>query len=133
MSKRYEGSMMSKGMRWLSGQMTTAAGKTVRYSRGSNWALVKAVPGMSTSDVLDADGALTKYVSRDWLIESADLVLARVAVTPQEGDTITEYDGDSKYVYQVNKVPGSECWDWCGTEHVRYRIHSKQTSTGSAP
>ena len=133
MSKRYEGSMLSRGMNWLNGAMTDAAAKTVRYSRGDAWVMVKAVPGTSSSDVLDADGALTKYTSRDWLIESSDLVLSRTAITPREGDTVTEYVGDSKYVYTVNKVPGSECFDWCGTEHARFRIHTKQTSAGSAP
>ena len=130
---RYRDSFMSKGFRWLSDQMGEAAGKNMRYSRGSDSVKVKAIPGYSSFDIMDADGAMVKHESRDFLIEATALILAREQVTPRAGDRITEYDGDKKYVYEVNMPGGADVWTWCGPERIRMRIHTKRIDSGSAP
>lgn len=122
---------MSRGAAWLSSQMASASGKTVRYARASNFVILNAVVGRTTFDVQDSDGMIVKWTSRDFLIEASALVLARAAVTPQQGDTITEYDGHKTYVHEVNAPTGAQAWEWCGTDRLRMRIHTRTTSEGS--
>ena len=70
--------------------------------------------------------SIHKIESRDFLILTADLVLAGAATLPQRGDRIKETSGDKVYVYEV-LAPGKE-------PHYRFsdpyrktlRIHSKQ-------
>ena len=107
--------------------------RTVSYWRGEDSVNVQATIGRTVFEVDDGMGILEKIESRDFLILTADLVLAGEATLPLRGDRIKETSGDKVYVYEV-LAPGKE-------PHYRFsdpyrktlRIHSKQVDTEDVP
>ena len=123
---------MGRAHSWLAGMMDAAAGRAVKYSRGDASVMLLAVAGRSTFDLADADGTVTKWESKDWILSVDDLVLSRAKVKPAEGDTITEYANGTKYVYEVNLPGGGDAWSYT-PDRLKFRIHCKQIQEGTAP
>ena len=100
--------------------------KTVSYHRGETSVEVQATIGKWTFEIDDGTGILEKIESRDFLISTADLVLAGLVTQPQRGDRIRELSGDKVYVYEV-LAPGKEdCWRYSDPYRKTLRIHTKQ-------
>ncbi len=96
--------------------------RTVVYSRGTDSISVQAAVGKTAFEVDDGYGLMTTFESRDYLIASADLLLADEIIEPRRGDTISE----GGKVYEV-MAPGKE--DACRPSDqygVTWRIHTKQ-------
>lgn len=121
--------LLQIGSAWLADQMKTHASVDVVYGRGAEQVPVKATVGKTEFDLDDGSGLVVRVQSRDYLIQSADLVLGGVPSLPVAGDRIREAQGAATFVYEVN-APGNE-------PHYRFsdpfrkllRIHTKHVAT----
>jgi len=119
--------LLAKGAQWLNAQRRAHLSRTVTYERGESSVEVPATVGQTVFRLEEGYGATVRYVSRDFLIAAADLVLEGASVTPQRGDRIRESVGGITYVHEV-MGPGSGEPDWRYSDSFRrtYRIHTKQ-------
>ena len=121
--------LLEQGSTWLEEQRVQHMSQSVTYHRGVDSVAVQATIGRTVFEVDDGTGILEKIESRDFLIQTTDLVLAGQATLPQRGDRIKETQGDKVYVYEV-LAPGKE-------PHYRFsdpyrktlRIHTKLVDT----
>ena len=121
--------LLETGLGWLEDQRHHHRTIAVTYHRGADSVAVQATIGRTVFEVDDGMGILEKIESRDFLILTADLILAGQASLPERGDRIKETSGDKVYVYEV-LAPGKE-------PHYRFsdpyrktlRIHSKHVDT----
>jgi hypothetical protein len=124
--------LLQTGSDWLADQLKTHASADVIYEQGGSQVPVKATIGRTVFEVVDEYGLVEKYESRDFLIHTADLVLAAVEILPKRGDRIRETQGANAFVYEV-MAPGKE-------PHYRFsdpfrkllRIHTKHVDTEDA-
>lgn len=123
--------LLQTGSAWLADQMKSHGSVDVRYERGAEQMPVKATVGKTEFELDDGSGLVVRVQSRDYLIQSADLVLGGVPSLPVAGDRIRETQGATTFVYEVN-APGNE-------PHYRFsdpfrkllRIHTKHVATES--
>lgn len=112
--------LVSRGLDRLREQ----AGKTVTYTRGANSVSLTAVVGQSPHEQLDDVGMPVTAQSRDYLFKASDLVLASVAVEPQQGDQIT----DSGSTYSVRSMGSEPAWRYSDHDRTTIRIHTVEVS-----
>jgi len=121
--------LLQSGASWLATTLRNHAAQTVTYRRphtgGSQSVELAATIGRSEIEEQQADGTLVKYEIRDYLIDVADLVLAGVAVLPEDGDLIEETLGGATAVYEILR-DGDEPWRYSDVYHTRLRIHTKR-------
>ncbi len=121
--------LFEQGARWLADQLKTHASTGVVYQRGAEQVAVQATIGKTEFEIDDGSGAIQRFQTRDYLIQTEELVLGGVLTLPVAGDRIRETVGDQTLVYEV-LAPGNE-------PHFRYsdpfrkvlRIHSKYVGT----
>ena len=101
---------------------------SVTYSRGHESVTVEATVDRTTFDMPDATGVLHQVVSRDYIIDVADLVLADVEIEPEPGDVITEVIGAKTYTHEVRSPIQDTPWRHSNPAKSAYRIHTKQVS-----
>lgn len=111
----------------------TLRGRGVRitYTRGEALCYLTANIGQTRSDQPDPFGAGLTVVARtrDYLIESAELVLDGEPATPAAGDRIAETAGDKTHTYEVTPPAGEPAWRYCDPFRTRIRVHTKHVST----
>ena len=123
--------LLQSGTSWLADQLKTHASLQVTYVRGGEQVVVSATIGRTEFEIDDGSGIVQRLISRDYLIQAADLILAGNQTLPQPGDLIRETQGGSVMVYEV-MTPGNE-------QHYRYsdpfgkllRIHTKHVAIES--
>ena len=123
--------LLQTGTSWLADQLKAHASQQVIYVRGNQQVEVSATIGRTEFEIDDGSGIVQRLISRDYLIQATDLILAGNQVIPQPGDLIRETQGSSVMVYEV-MTPGNE-------QHYRYsdpfgkllRIHSKHVANES--
>lgn len=101
----------------------------VAYARGAEIVPdgVTAMIGSSSFDVDDdVGGGVLELQSRDFIIASADIVLAGVETLPVDGDKITETRAGGEFVYEVHEIGGERCYRFCDGQGVTLRIHTKE-------
>ena len=124
--------LLEQGASWLADQLKTHASTEVIYQRGVNQVAVQATIGKTEFEIDDGSGVIQRFQSRDYLIQTADLMLGGAPTLPVAGDRIREAVGDQTFVYEV-LAPGNE-------PHFRYsdpfrkvlRIHGKHVGTENA-
>ena len=117
--------LFEAGATWLANQLKAHASAEVTYVRGVDQVPVKATIGKTEFEIDDGSGVIVRIQSRDFLIHTADLVLAGTESLPVAGDLIRETQGANTFVYEV-MAPGNE-------PHYRYsdpfrkllRVHAK--------
>ena len=116
---------------WLDGQRQAHATHIVTYHRGALSVEVSATIGRTLFEVDSGAGVLERIESRDYLIRTADLVLAGNAVFPERGDRIHETQGSQTFVYEVLAPAGMGKPPWRYSDPYRrvLRIHTKQVGT----
>ncbi len=120
--------LIARGAAWHRSQCASFASRTVTYTRNGSTVDVDATPGRTTWDVADSDGLQQTWESRDFIITAADLVLGGNALLPERGDTITDVQDGTTYIYQV-LAPG-DVPPWRHTaSRLGLRIHTKLHST----
>lgn len=100
------------------------AGKTITYTRGASSVSLTAVVGQSAHEQLDETGMPITAQSRDYLIKASSLVLASVAVLPQQGDEIT----DSGATFAVRSVGSEAPWRYSDLSRTTIRVHTVEVS-----
>ena len=103
-------------------------GQAVTYHRGASSVSVTAVPGRSDYEV-DTEYGVERSVTRDFIIEAADLVIGGSVITPQRGDQVKQTVGSDVLVFEVMPpADGVDCYnlDQTGTS---CRVHARQVDT----
>ena len=123
------GNLLKLGSDWLADQLKTHATVDVVYQQDDDETPVNATIGRTIFELSDRFGIVQKIESRDYLIQTVDLVIAGAETLPKRGDQIRESQGSKTFIYEV-MAPGKE-------PHFRYsdpfrkllRIHTKHVGT----
>ncbi len=92
--------LLRTGSAWLQAQQKQHASETVSYRRGAASVALAATIGMTEREVDDGRGFPVRTEIRDYLIDTADLVLGGVPTLPERGDRIVETAGATEIVYE---------------------------------
>ena len=123
--------LLERGATWLDEQRHAHLTRTVTYERGADSVQLRATIGRTVFEQTDEYGIVHRIESRDFLVRSADLVLAGQPTLPQAGDRIREADGGVTHVYEV-MAPGTEPpWRYSDPYRRVLRIHTKHVATES--
>jgi hypothetical protein len=117
--------LLQTGAAWLSGQLKSHAAQVVVYQRGESSIEVRASLGRSEGEQEEGNGLITRFESRDYLIDVADLLLDDVLSEPLAGDRIIEGPLEEGKVYQVAPIPGRPVWEYADAYRNKFRIHTK--------
>ncbi|HNO80458.1 MAG TPA: hypothetical protein PKN33_20615 [Phycisphaerae bacterium] len=121
--------ILQQGAAWLDGQRHTHLTQLVSYQRGVDSVEVAATIGRTEFEQADEYGVLHRIESRDYIIRTADLVLAGETVLPKAGDQIRETDDAITHVYEVMAPGGEPPWRYSDSYRVALRIHTKHVKT----
>ena len=119
------GDLLDKGSAWLEGQRKKHATREVTYLRGAESVVVKATIGRTLFEQDDGAGVIVRMQVRDYLIDTADLVLAGEQTLPANGDRIEEIDAGLKHTYEVLPLGGEQHWRYSDPYRRTLRIHTK--------
>jgi len=115
--------LLGNAMRWLEAQRRKYLTVPAIYRRGDLSVELPATIGRTVFKVSDDYGRFQYIESRDYLVNSADLVLSGITVLPKKGDEIIE----SGQIYEV-LAPNSEPeWRYSDSSRQCLRIHTKHT------
>lgn len=121
--------VLEKGLAWLDDQRHAHMTRTVVYQRGADAVEIAATIGRTEFEQVDEFGIVHKVQSRDFLVRTADLVLAGALTLPKAGDRIRETAGAQTFVYEV-MAPGNEPpWRYSDPYRKALRIHTKHVAT----
>ena len=122
--------LLDRAEQRLSDLLKTHASRKVRYSRGVKEVEVDATVGRSVFESVAPDGMCVVHVeTRDYFVQSADLVLDGAKVVPVIGDRIREEIAGETVVCEVMTPVGEAHFRWCDPAHTTLRIHTKQMGT----
>lgn len=114
--------LLQHGAAWLATKLHDFAAHEVVYQRGGQAVIVRATLGHTKYEQADANGIVTSFETRDYLIRTADLVLGGSVVLPEVGDEIVE----GFLVHVVLPLPNEEHFRFSDPYRVVLRIHTKQ-------
>ena len=116
--------VMQQAASWLNSQRHTYTTKAVQYVRGAITITINATPGETVFRLDDGYGGVIRTVSRDFIVQTEDLVLDGELTRPVRGDRIHE----GEIEYEVLS-PGDEPeWRFSDSERLAIRIHTKEVS-----
>ena len=121
--------LLRQGSAWLDGQRHTNLTQLVSYQRGVDSVELAATIGRTEFEQADEYGVLHRIEARDYIIRTADLLLAGETVLPKAGDQIRETDGTITHVYEVMAPGGEPPWRYSDPYRVALRIHTKHVKT----
>lgn len=124
--------LLSKSSAWLEDQRKKHRTVDVTYRRGVDSAVVKATIGRTMFEQDDGAGVIVRLQVRDYLIDTADLVLAGNQSLPSKGDRIEEIDAGQKHTYEVLPLGGEQHWRYSDSYRRTLRIHTKLIATEAA-
>lgn len=118
---------MREGMARLASRLEGRASSVVTYSRGAHSVACSATIGRTRMLLSDGlGGSRVEHSDRDYLIQSAALILDGSAVEPEPGDLVTDADG---VIYEVLAYGGTEpAYLPSDVYGIVYRIHTKKIS-----
>ncbi len=122
--------LLETGSAWLEAQRKKFATRAVTYRRGMDAVVVQATIGRTLFEQDDGYGLIVRNQTRDYLIDSDDLILAGVSTLPARGDLIEEIDGLKKYTYEVMPLGSEQHWRYSDPYRQTLRIHTKLIETG---
>lgn len=109
----------------LARRLTDNAAALVTYAREDDSVSLLATIGQTDFSGESDTGARIEWVSRDFIINAADLVLGGETIRPEAGDMITDANGDD---YEVLAPARQTPWNWSDRSKIRIRIHTKSVS-----
>jgi len=124
--------LLEMGVAWLGGMLKQHASQLVTYRRGLVSIEIQATLGRSIYEIDDGHSVLQQVESRDFLIQTADLVLGDEPTLPVCGDRILLADGSKSLVYEVAAFGGEPCFRYCEPYRQQLRIHTKHVDTEGA-
>ncbi len=117
--------LVATGVAWLVGMLQEHASQPVVYQRGSQSVAVRATIGRTDWDTQTREGYSEHFVSRDYMIPVASLVIDGSAIEPEKGDRIVETVGGQVKTYEVlgqSGVPPAELDRY----RLQWRVHTKE-------
>lgn len=117
--------LLAQGEEWLHDQRHEHMTSAVTYSRGAEEITINATIGKTERDVFDANGTMMKVMGRDYIVQTADLVLGGEPVEPKRGDQIRETSGSQVHVYEVMSEGNHPAWRHGDRAGKTFRIHTK--------
>ncbi|HNO80356.1 MAG TPA: hypothetical protein PKN33_20100 [Phycisphaerae bacterium] len=124
--------LLRQGAAWLDGQRHQHLTRTISYVRGDDSVELAATIGRTEFEQADEYGVLHRIEARDYIIRTADLMLAGETALPKAGDQIRETDGEVTHVYEVVAPSGEPPWRYSDPYRVALRIHTKHVNTETA-
>lgn len=121
--------LLRTGADWLEAMRHDYAARAVTYRRGAASVELAATVGRTEYDVDTGHGVVEGYESRDYLLRTADLIIAGGQTTPEAGDRIEEVlpaGGDATVVYGVMAPANEPLWAYSDPGRVTMRVHTKQ-------
>jgi len=121
--------VLDKGSAWLEDQRNRHMTRTVTYQRDGDSVELAATIGRTEFEQADDFGVIHKIESRDYLVRTADLLIAGAQTLPKAGDRVRETDGAKTFVYEV-MAPGNEPpYRYSDPNRRTLRIHTKHVNT----
>ncbi len=118
--------MLQSGQEWLADQLKQHASRPVVYQRGIEQVTAQATIGRTLLKLDNGYGGVRmEWTDRDFLIQTADLILGAALVTPQRGDRIRETVGANTSIFEVMAYGGEPPWRFSDPFGKLLRIHSK--------
>jgi hypothetical protein len=122
--------LLESGQAWLADQLKKHVSRQVVYQRGAQQVALQATIGRTLLKLDDGYGGVRmQWTDRDFLIQTADLVLGAVAVNPEPGDRIREMVGANTSVFEVMAYGGEPPWRYSDPFGKLLRIHAKFIGT----
>lgn len=121
--------LLETGSNWLQSKRKQHMSRQVVYRRDSDSVTVSATVGKTEFEQDDGAGAIIQSQVRDYLIDTADLVLGGSAVLPERGDKIEETVGSEKFIYEVMPFGSEPHWRYSDPYRETLRIHTKHIDT----
>jgi len=111
--------MLQAGAMWLAGQLNDHASDPIVYSRASVSLTLNAVLGQTQFESDSGDGLVTRFESRDFIVDYA--CLARLG-DPQDGDLIQL----GNQTFEVLTLSGAQPFRFADRHRIKIRIHTKE-------
>ena len=124
--------ILRAGSDWLQEQRKKHATRPVLYRRGTETVPVAATVGRTLFEQDDGAGSIVRTEVRDYLIDTADLLLGPTPVLPEKGDRIEETEGTNKFIYEVMAIGKEPHWRYSDPYRQTLRIHTKHVATEEA-
>lgn len=121
--------LLETGSNWLQSQRKKHATRGVTYRRGVDSVPVQATIGRTMFEQDDGSGVIIRTQIRDYLIDTADLVLAGQPTLPERGDRIEETEDGKKFTYEVMPLGTEPHWRYSDPYRKTLRIHTKHIAT----
>jgi len=118
--------LLEVGQKWLGSKLKDHASQSVTYKRDADEVQLQATIGKSTYEQHDGEGVVMRSQVRDFLIDTADLLLSAIGSLPRRGDRIHQIDGDEMIVYEVMSLGSDPPWRFSDPFRLKLRIHTKQ-------
>ena len=107
---------------WLSGVQSTYLSTCVTYKRGTSSTRMPAQYTKQVIDVQETTGIITRIEVWKFNINTDVMKLDNTRTDPKSGDMIVTDTGE---VYQVQAMPGQDCWSWASVWRTSYSIFTK--------
>lgn len=124
--------MLRDGQAWLAEKLKMHASRLVIYQRDDAEAELPATIGRSFYEQDDGEGIVTRSQVRDFLIDTADLLLSPIGSLPKRGDWILETENGTTFTYELMSLGGEPAWRYSDPFRLKLRIHTKLIDTEEA-
>jgi hypothetical protein len=122
--------VLEAGSNWLQEQRKAHMSCEVVYRRDLFNSAVAATVGRTVFEQDDGVGTIIRNEVRDYLIDTADLVLPKLGqVLPERGDKIEETEGSKTFIYEVVSIGSEPHWRYSDPYRKTLRIHTKHIAT----
>lgn len=116
--------MLASGAAWLAGQLSAAAGRSVRYYRNLDYGTVTATVGSTRFEAQGTSGVVETWESRDFVIKAGTLPFGE----PQRHDKIVETVSGVDVTYEVTSPRGVPVFHYGDAFRQTIRVHTIATA-----
>jgi len=120
------GNLIRDGERWLHNERNKLFSAVIEYVRGQGSCSIRSTPSRTVFRFVDLGGNSLREVTRDYLVDAADLKINGVLIEPQRGDYIIETLKGQKIRHDVLAPNNEPDWRWSDRYQRIYRIHTKE-------
>ena len=118
--------IIQDGLAWFQEQLHAAGGVSVSYQRGALSVTITATPKPHEYEVVDDDGFGIVMLSRDYIVNVSDLVLAGAEFAPRSGDRIVETLGGVAQTFEVMALGQKHEYEPFDSDGLMLLVHTKK-------